>query len=189
MMRTAMTAGHIGSAELKDLVAREATLRFSIPVSSLERLSALAPRTGAAAVEPAGVLEASLSFQPGAEGFPCLRLVVTGTTPLVCQRCLELLVWPAHVDVRLTMVGDDAEAARLADPFDTVLLEEGELPVGRLVEDEVLAALPLAPKHGANTPCGATGADDDAGTERGETHRPMAGLADLLGQGGRRDDN
>ena len=35
----------------------------------------------------------------------------------------------------------------LADPFDTVLLADGELVPAQVVEDEVLAALPLAPKH------------------------------------------
>lgn len=183
-MRTAMRSGRIGSAELADLVARGASLDVSIPVSSLARLAELAPQ--GAAVGTAR-LNADLGFKAGAEGYPQLHLRVAGTVPVVCQRCLGLLEWPVSIDVLLTMVRNDQEAAVLADPFDTVLLADGELEPEQVVEDEVLAALPLAPKHADATPCGTRGGDDDT-LKSGETHRPMAGLADLLGRVDRRDD-
>jgi uncharacterized protein len=171
-MRTAMVAGRIGSAELKDLVARAATLDLSFPVSSLARLAALAP-DGAEAAN----LTASFGFHAGAEGCPQVHLSVAGSVPLVCQRCMELLVLPVAVDVLLTMVRSDAEAAGLADPFETVLLTDGELAPDEVVEDEVLAALPLVPKHLETAPCGR-----EERKNSGEMHRPLAGLADLLGR-------
>ncbi|MBN8279883.1 MAG: DUF177 domain-containing protein [Gammaproteobacteria bacterium] len=178
---------HIGAAELADLVARRATRERVLATPDLPRLAALAPTgTGAAA----GRLEARLGFQPGSEGHPQLRLVVAGTVPLVCQRCLGLLEFPVAIDERLTLVGSDAEAALLADPFDAVLLEDGDLAVSQVIEDEVLAALPLAPRHPVAT-CGGSlpGTDRQADDKlsNGETHRPMAGLADLLARDGRRD--
>jgi uncharacterized protein len=91
---------------------------------------------------------------------------------------VELLVWPVAVDVLLTIVRNDAEAAGLADPFETVLLAAGELVPEQVVEDEVLAALPLAPKHLETAPCGR-----EERANSGEMHRPLAGLADLLGRG------
>lgn len=183
-MRTAMMAGRIGSAELADLVARGATLDFSYPVTSLTRLAALAPP--AATIEAAR-LDADFTFQAGAEGCPRLHLVVTGTVPLVCQRCLESLVLPVSVDVLLTVVRNDQEAAGLADPFDTVMLADGELSPEQVVEDEVLAALPLAPKHPPSAPCG-IGVGREDKLKSGEMHRPMAGLADLLGRSDRQGD-
>ncbi|MBL8199358.1 MAG: DUF177 domain-containing protein [Chromatiales bacterium] len=183
-----MRAGRIGSAELADLVARGASLDFSFPVSSLTRLAALAPP---ATMVGTARLDSGFTFQAGAEGYPQVHLVVTGSVPLVCQRCLGLLEWPVSVDVRLTMVRDDQEAGVLAEPFDTVLLADGDLLPEQVVEDEVLAALPLAPKHADGTPCG-IGADReggrDANVKSGEMHRPMAGLADLLGRGDRQGD-
>ena len=128
-------------------------------------------------------LDASVTFQSGSEGCPQLHLKVAGTVPLVCQRCLELLVLPVTLDVLLTVVRSDAEAAALADPFDTVLLDAGELDLAQVVEDEVLAILPLAARHPETTPCGQA-----ARMSSGETHRPLAGLADLLGRGDRRTD-
>lgn len=187
-MRTAMRAGRIGSAELADLVARGATLDFSLPVASLARLAALAPPANPA--RPAGSaarLNAGFSFQAGAEGYPQLHLVVAGTVPLVCQRCLGLLDLPVSIDVRLTLVRNDQEAGVLAAPFDTAMLADGDLLPEQVVEDEVLAALPLAPKHADSTPCG-SGAGREDKVKSGEMHRPMAGLADLLGRGDRQGD-
>ncbi len=183
-MRTAMMAGRIGSAELADLVARGATLDFGFPVASLPRLAALAPP---AMPEGTGRLNAGFTFRAGAEGYPQLHLVATGTVPLVCQRCLGLLELPVSIDALLTMVRSEPEAGGLADPFDTVLLADGELEPERVVEDEVLAALPLAPKHAEGTPCGSNAGRDDQ-LKSGEMHRPMAGLADLLGRGARQGD-
>jgi uncharacterized metal-binding protein YceD (DUF177 family) len=75
----------------------------------------------------------------------------------------------------------------LADPFETVLLADGELVPAQVVEDEVLAALPLVPKHSETTPGGRTcGLEEQANS--GEMHRPLAGLADLLGRGDRQGD-
>lgn len=183
---------HIGAAELADLVARRASRERVLPTAHLARLAALAPpqAVGAVAGPGSGQLEARLGFQPGGEGHPQLHLVVAGMVPLVCQRCLGLLEFPVAIDERLTLVGSDAEAALLADPFDAVLLEDGDLPVGQVIEDEVLAALPLAPRHPVAT-CGVRLPDADGQADdrlsSGETHRPMAGLADLLARDGRRD--
>jgi len=181
-MRTAMMAGRIGSAELSDLVARGATIDFGFPVSSLTRLAALAPHEApeAPAVGTAR-LNAGFTFKAGAEGEPQLHLVVTGAVPLVCQRCLGSLELPVSIDVTLTMIRNDLEAGVLADPFDTVLLPDGELEPAQVVEDEVLAALPLVPKHAEGSPCGSSAGRDEK-LKSGELHRPMAGLADLLGR-------
>jgi len=178
-----MKAGRIGSAELADLVARGATVDRDYAVAELPRLAALAPPD-----EDAGAarLAAGLTFRTGAEGHPQLHLQVTGPLPLACQRCLGRLEWPVAIDVVLTMVGTDEEAATLAEPFDSVLLAEGALDVAAVIEDEVLAALPLAPRHAAAA-CGVD-AGSAEGLSTGELHRPMAGLADLLGRGGRQGD-
>ena len=80
----------------------------------------------------------------------------------------------------LTLVRSDAEAAGLTAPFETALLADGELLLTQIIEDEVLAALPLAPKHSETAACGRV---EQANS--GEMYRPMAGLADLLGRSDR----
>jgi len=188
MMRAAMKAERIGSAELEDLVARKATLDRSFAAPSLARLAALRPAMagGSAATGPEHPtlrLDARFAFQSGSEGYPQFHLKAAGMVPLVCQRCLGLLEFPVTLDVTLTMVKDDSETEALAEPFDTVLLDSGELDLARIVEDEVLAILPLAARHAESTPCGQAPL-----RSVGEPNRPLAGLAELLGRGDRQSD-
>lgn len=185
----AMTARRIGSVEIEDLVARQARLDFRYPVASLPRLASLAAAADGVAAGPSPELEATLAFQPGAEGYPQLHLIVGGFVPVECQRCLKALDWPVNVDVRLTMVRTDREAEGLADPFDTLLLANDELLPDQVVEDEVLAVLPLAPRHAEGQHCvapaewDAKGLSVSGGAEAAEpTRRPLAGLAALLGR-------
>ena len=185
----AMTARRIGSVEIEDLVARQARLDFRFPVASLPRLASLAAAADGPATEPLPELQAALAFQPGTEGYPQLHLIVGGFVPVECQRCLKALDWPVNVDVRLTMVRTDREAEGLADPFDTLLLANDELLPDQVVEDEVLAALPLAPRHVEGLHCvapaewDAKGLSVSGGAEAAEpTRRPLAGLAALLGR-------
>ena len=112
----AMTAMPIGSVEIEDLVARRAQLDFRFPAASLPRLASLAAAVDEPAKVPLDELHARLAFQPGAEGYPQLHLIVGGSVVLACQRCLKALDWPVDVDVRLTMVRTDREAEALADP-------------------------------------------------------------------------
>ena len=179
-MRTAMVAACIGSAELADLVARGGGLDLSSPVSSLERLVALGPSATGAGHTTTEALSTRCTFQRGSEGYPQVRLMVTGIVPLVCQRCLDLLEFPVSLDVLLTVIPGDAEAAGLTAPFETALLTDGELLLTQIVEDEVLAALPLAPRHAETAACGRL---EQANSS--EMYRPMAGLADLLGRNDR----
>ena len=185
----AMTARRIGSVEIQDLVARQARLDFRFPVASLPRLASLAAAAGGPATERPPELQAALAFQPGTEGYPQLHLIVGGFVPVECQRCLKALDWPVNVDVRLTMVRTDREAEGLADPFDILLLANDELLPDQVVEDEVLAELPLAPRHEEGQHCvapaewDAKGLSVSGGAGAAEpTRRPLAGLAALLGR-------
>jgi len=173
-----MGAAGIGTAELADLAARRTTLDRHFDVASLVRLEALgALREGEGDVDGAGQLEVRFAFEPGPGGFPQVRVTIAGAVKLRCQRCLKPLRWPVAVDETLTIVGSDEEASRLEDPFATVLLEADVLELPALIEDEVLASLPLAPRHAEPDPCAASDGMDAA---VGQLQRPFAGLASLL---------
>jgi uncharacterized protein len=184
----AMTVRRIGSVEIEDLVARQAQLDFCFPVASLSRLASLAAAVDEPAAVPLTELHASLAFQPGAEGYPQLHLIVGGSVVVTCQRCLQALVWPVDIDLHLTMIRTDSEAEVLAEPFDTLLVSDGLRP-DEVVEDEVLAVLPLAPRHAEGQDCEAPAGWDAKGlsvsgeaTAKEPTRRPLAGLAALLGR-------
>jgi len=81
-------------------------------------------------------------------GKPGLRLAVDGTVRLECQRCLEGLDLPLRFEVQLELVSSEAEimAADDEDDVDRILTGR-EMDVAALIEDEVLLALPMVPKH------------------------------------------
>jgi uncharacterized protein len=81
------------------------------------------------------------------DGKPCLWISVSGELRLVCQRCLGRLIFPLSVDVELALTEDPREIEDADDETDRVLASRA-MNVARLVEDEVLLALPMVPRHG-----------------------------------------
>ena len=77
---------------------------------------------------------------------PGLRLVVDGSMRIVCQRCLGRLVLPVQLDVQLEFVPSEAEMLAAGDEVDRIVAGHA-MSVAALVEDEVLLALPMVPRH------------------------------------------
>jgi uncharacterized protein len=109
-----------------------------------------------------------------ARGRPGLRLKVRGTLELRCQRCLEGLPFEVSSEELLVLAGTqaeiDAEPADVHSP-DRVVAGK-EMPVRDLVEDELILALPYAPRHESCAPRAAE--QDDSGNS------PFAGLRGLM---------
>ena len=112
---------------------------------------------------------------------------------MTCQRCLESMQWPLFVDSVVRVVATEA-AAELEGSVECVVVPADEmLDLAELVQDEVLLALPLAPRHAEQecAPLGpetAPGMDDelnDASTAQEEPDvreredNPFAVLASL----------
>jgi uncharacterized protein len=173
-MSAAMDEGRIAAAGLADLASRRTQWDFTWALPELGRLAAISvPGEGLTPIS------ATLRFGPGAEGHPVVQVEARCALPLECQRCLEPVLWPVALDETLTLVRTEAELDALADPFDALLVPPDGLQARVVVEDEILAALPLSARHAGPTGCpdGARPGDDD-GTM--ETHRPFAGLEGLL---------
>lgn len=150
--------------------AREGrVLEGALPVLQLERLHDLL-------AEVVGELQYRLQGLKGERGQSQLRLTVSGTLPLACQRCLKAIDFEVGVDSLLELVPEGAEMSQdeLEDETRDFLPVAGALEVAALVEDEVLLALPIVPRH---EKCGLPGA-----TEAGELVSPFAALATLKGK-------
>jgi DUF177 domain-containing protein len=80
------------------------------------------------------------------DGKPCLWISVSGELRLVCQRCLGQLIFPLSIDVELVLTDDPREIEEAEDEVDRVLASRA-MNVAQLVEDEVLLALPMVPRH------------------------------------------
>jgi uncharacterized protein len=84
----------------------------------------------------------------GAGAQLALQIVADAAVGLECQRCLQRMVLPLSVDRRVFFVaGEDAAAGLDAESDDDVLVLEPALDLKELVEDELLLALPLVPRH------------------------------------------
>jgi len=137
------------------------------PLSGFQRLrDMLASDEGEVAYRLKGTRDAN--------GRPALQLRVEGTLPLRCQRCLEPLPFEVRVEDLLVLAATLSEIH--ADPADAHapdrILAGREMPVRELVEDELILALPYAPRHESCEP-GAAGQGKRGGT-------PFASLRGLM---------
>jgi uncharacterized protein len=122
----------------------------------------------------AGEVEYAIEGVLDERGRPSLRLRVRGNLPLRCQRCLESL--PFEVDESQLLVLAATQAEIDADPAEASapdrVLATKHMAVRDLVEDQLILALPYAPRHAR---CAAAG-------EKGEEGKvsPFADLRSLL---------
>lgn len=129
--------------------------------------------------------EARGSLRPRAGGTPerWLHLSAHATISMECQRCLDPVETPLAFERRFLFVDDEAAAARLdADQDDDVLVLSRSFDLLELVEDELLLALPLVPRHEAcpKPPVLSFEADEaDEEPEVEERPNPFAALAAL----------
>ena len=83
-----------------------------------------------------------------ASGRPALSIELSGSVPLTCQRCLGDFEWPVGQRTDVLLARDDRELAALDGDSDAEVVLAGK-PVEplALVEDELVLALPFAPRH------------------------------------------
>jgi uncharacterized protein len=120
-------------------------LRGSLQVGSLDRLAGQVLD---------GVVEFTLMGGSDRRG-PVLDLSISGELKLACQRCLEPMPWRCEVSSRLRLVlpGQPWPDEALEDDESDAIEAEQALDVYGLVEEEILLAMPLAPRHeGCDSP-------------------------------------
>jgi uncharacterized protein len=79
------------------------------------------------------------------------RAVISGaiktTLTLVCQSCLQAMVWPIDLTFKLGVVSSLQEAEQLEIDCEPLLFDAEKVSLIELIEDEILLALPDYPKH------------------------------------------
>ncbi len=123
------------------------TLSGEWPLAALDRLAAsfAAPSDGAARWSAAG----SLRPVAGGQAEVWLALQARAEVPLLCQRCLQPMTEALDVSRHFRFVRSEDEAAELDEESeDDVLALPARLDLLALVEDELILALPIVPRHG-----------------------------------------
>jgi len=104
------------------------------------------------------VVDFVLTGEINERGKPGLRLAVDGSVRLQCQRCLGNLDLSLRLEARLELAASEAEILAADDDMERVVAGR-EMRVAALVEDEVLLALPMVPKHEQCSAAAGLGAD------------------------------
>ena len=144
-----------------------ATQRGVLPVGGFSRLRDLL-------ASDAGEVSYELRGTRDEHGRPSLRLAVRGVLQLRCQRCLEAMPFEVRAEDLLVLAATQAEID--AEPIDADapdrVVAGREMALAELVEDELILALPYAPRH--------EGCQGGAAPGRGAGRSPFAGLRSLM---------
>lgn len=125
-----------------DFARHAGSLHGSVSVARLTRLADQL-------VDQAGSLVFELHGVRDDEGKSFLTLRVAGKLMLRCQRCLAAMPYEVAIDSKLLLVapGEQWPEEELEDDRMDAIEASRELAVLALVEDEVLLALPVVPRH------------------------------------------
>lgn len=116
------------------------------------------------------VLDFVLTGEINERGRPGLRLAVNGSVRLQCQRCLGNVDLALQIDSQLELAANEAEILAADDEVERVVARR-DMNVVDLVEEELILALPMVPRH---EHCLAA-----RGAERGDKHSAFEALGAL----------
>ena len=128
-----------------EFARRHGTLSGCLQLEALPRLS-----------EVLFDLSGSLDFEVSGEtagGNAFLALKLEGPLRLICQRCLRALEFALSVRSRVMLIEpespwpDDSQVGGLEDEACDAIEALRELDLTPLLEEEILLALPIAPRH------------------------------------------
>lgn len=131
---------------VEPLCKESGRLQGSWPLAALTRLA-----EGVVAAADGSVrwaLEGSTKQPAGSAVQLWVHLTAQAVVPLQCQRCLGPLAQHLHVDRSIRFVhGEDLAAKLDEETEDDVMSLPAALDVQDLVEDELILALPIVPRH------------------------------------------
>lgn len=127
------------------LAATGQLLTGELSLSGMRRLAPALSKTQ-------GVVGVELEFGQDAQHIPFLRGHIRARLEVVCQRCLRPVDWDIDVQTSLGIVTSQAQAERLPEYYEPLLVESDLMPLVAIVEDELILNLPDMPKH-ADTGC------------------------------------
>ena len=166
------------SLDVTAFCRQDGQLQGDWPLSAMPRLAA-----GVQALKPGA--QASWSAQgslrpvTGGPAEVWLHMQGRAEVSLECQRCLQPMTELLEVDRRFRFVRHEAEAAKLDEESeDDVLALPQRLDLHELLEDELILALPIVPRHGVCPQALPLAAEPEAEV----APNPFAALAALRGR-------
>ena len=120
-------------------------IKGSLSLDSLARLEDIL-------LDNRGQVQYSLSFDFDASGICLIKSDIDTAVLLQCQRCLKSVIIEIQKNSVLGVYKDSDEFKKLEDNYEPFQLDEEFILVEKLIEDELLLAIPLVPLH-SNKKC------------------------------------
>ena len=127
------------------LAKNKEQIKGSLSLDSLTRLEDIL-------LDNRGEVQYSLSFDFDASGICLIKSHIDTEVFLQCQRCLKSIIIEIQKTSVLGVYKDSGEFKQLEDNYEPYQLDEEFVLVEKLVEDELLLAIPLIPLH-SNKKC------------------------------------
>ena len=127
------------------LAKNKEQIKGSLSLDSLARLEDIL-------LDNHGQVQYSLSFDFDASGICLIKSCIDTTVLLQCQRCLKSVIIEIQKSSVLGTYKDSDEFKKLEGNYEPCQLDEEFILVEKLVEDELLLAIPLIPLH-SNKKC------------------------------------
>lgn len=110
--------------------------------SDLPRVASVAPNDAPLAVH------VSFGLARGQLGEVRLQGWIAGALELCCQRCLQPMTWRFRLQSDAVLLGPEGSPGALGEDRDVVEIgADGLFRPAEFVEEEILLALPLSPRH------------------------------------------
>ena len=125
----------------------ESKARFEgeIPLSQLHRLRDLL-------ASDSGSVSVRLDFSQSA-GSVLLDLLIDGELNLICQRCMEPYRFHVEQQAALALLESDSTEQAAPEGYEPYEMPEARINPAILIEDELIMALPLSPRHESRDLC------------------------------------
>ncbi|HEC73538.1 MAG TPA: DNA-binding protein [Methylophaga aminisulfidivorans] len=95
-----------------------------------------------------GNVEVEMRFDIDQTRTPYMQGRFKTTLALTCERCMEKVEYPIEIETQLGLIKHEKFAERLAEQYEPWIIDDKELVnPADVVEDELILALPLVPKH------------------------------------------
>lgn len=155
--------------DLRRVAARKAVFQGTVP----NRLMARLVDNGT------GETRADLRFATDRGGRVVIRGEADTEVELRCERCLGPLKVALHADIQLVQVASESEAEALPEEFEPFLRNEDTVRTVDLIEDELILALPIVPRHAEGECEAALPEEAPEVEEQTERPNPFAALQQL----------
>lgn len=122
------------------LIEQRKSLQGKMPLQQLPRLLELA-------MQPEGEFEVQLNFSRSDSQLPRVTGAVRGQVALQCQRCLEPVMIEVNTATEVVLTESETDRRPEEAGYELYIVNNERLFLQDFIEDEVLLALPVVPRH------------------------------------------